>query len=117
MSANQHQPDLLRSSYDIDAVRVELLWDAQKTRFTVATRWQNLAHFPVAFSLQRVKRRALAQASAVFEATCLNGATKAVARIAKKQARSTNPSLCVGPADYEHEVIRKTGLTLESGSA
>lgn len=37
--------ELLRSGFDIDGTRVELLYDRKVDRYTVATRWSNLKHF------------------------------------------------------------------------
>lgn len=67
--------ELLRSSFDVDGTRVELLWDEQRFRFTVATRWINLAHLGCSLPTDGNKALALAQASATFEAVCMDGAT------------------------------------------
>ncbi|WP_186057742.1 hypothetical protein [Burkholderia gladioli] len=100
--------ETIRSSFDIDGVRVELLWDEARFRFTVATRWTNLAHFDCQFHNERNKALALEQAAATFEVVCMDGATKDVARRAKSAARSIHPARCISPAGYAREVLRRT---------
>ncbi|KVT81378.1 hypothetical protein WK59_18750 [Burkholderia ubonensis] len=105
------ETELIRSSFDIDGVRVELLWDEVRFRFTVSTRWANLAHFGCQFRTDRIKALALEQACAVFEVVCMDGATKRVAQGAKAVARSIHPRRCISPAGYAREVLRRTALT------
>ena len=100
--------ELIRSSFDIDGVRVELLWDEARFRFTVATRWVNLAHFNSSFPTDRNKSLALEQACAAFEVVCMDGATKAVGKRAKAAARSIHPCRCGSSAGYAREVLRRT---------
>jgi len=104
--------ELIRSSYDIDGTRVELLFDESANRFTVATRWVNLTHFNVPFNGDKWTRITLERASAAFEAICLNGATKEVARVAKQKAIAIDASFCVSSAGYEREVLRQTGKAI-----
>lgn len=103
------QTEIIRSSFDIDGIRVELLWNEARFRFTVATRWANLAHFDCSFRNDRNKALALEQAAAAFEVVCMDGATKAVARRAKAAARLIHPARCIPRAGYEREVLRRTG--------
>ncbi len=107
MKTNANQ-EVIRSSFDIDGTRVELIFDEDKARFTVATRWVNLVHIPMTFDNQKWKRIAMDRASAVFEAVCLNGATKEVARIARKHASNIDRVFFVSSAGYEREVLRLT---------
>lgn len=100
--------ELLRSCFDVDGTRVELLWNEQRYRFTVATRWVNLAHFGCSLPTDGNKALALEQASAAFEVVCMDGATRSVAEKAKKAARSIHPARCISPAGYEREVLRRT---------
>jgi len=106
--------ELLRSGYDIDGVRVELLFDEDSNRFTIATRWTNLAHLnvPAVHNTEKWKRIMLDRASAVFEAVCLNGATKEVARIANIKAQANDRAFFASAAAYEREVLRKTALAI-----
>ena len=107
MKTNANQ-EVIRSSFDIDGARVELIFEEDKARFTVATRWVNLIHIQMAFDNQKWKRIALDRAIAVFEAVCLNGATKEVARIARKHASNLDRVFFVSSAGYEREVLRRT---------
>ncbi|ENZ77961.1 MULTISPECIES: hypothetical protein [Ralstonia] len=100
--------ELLRSSFDVDGTRVELLWDEQRFRFTVATRWINLAHLGCSLPTDGNKALALAQASATFEAVCMDGATRGSAQNAKKAAQSIHPARCISPSGYEREVLRRS---------
>lgn len=100
--------EIIRSSYDIDGVRVELIFNEEKQRFTVATRWVNLVHINIPFKTEKFKRIMMDRASAVFEAVCLNGATKEIARAANKIAANNDRVFFVSAAGYEREIIRKT---------
>ena len=104
--------ELIRSSYDIDGVRVELLFDDEIGRFTVATRYVNLVHFPIPFKLEKWKRIMMDRASATFEAVCLNGATKEVALAARREATNNDRIFFTSAASYEREVLRKTSSAL-----
>jgi len=115
MSKAQHTPEVLRSSFDIDGVRVELLLDEQKRRFTIATRWVNLVHIPIEFQSERVKSLAHEQASAVFETVCMDGATRETARIAKHAAMTVLPTKCINLAVYEREVMRRSAISKAKG--
>lgn len=110
-------PVVIRSGFDIDGIKVELLWDETRNRFTVATRWVNLAHFEVEFTTQKWTRISLERAAAVFEAVCLNGATKEVARTAKKAAASFDSIFAANAAGYEREVLRRTDAALAAAGA
>lgn len=111
MNANIHQ-EVLRSSFDLDGVRVELIFDEGYNRFTVATRWVNLVHVPIQFDNQKWKSIALDRASAVFEAVCLNGATKEVAHAARLIASKLDRVFFVSAAGYEREVLRQTSKAI-----
>lgn len=100
--------ELLRSSFDVDGVRLDLLWNEKRYRFTIATRWINLAHFGCSLPTDANKALALTQASAAFEAVCMDGATRSAAQNAKKAARSIHPARCISPAGYEREVLRRS---------
>lgn len=100
-------PELLRSSFDCEGTRLELIYDDARQRFTVATRWLNLVHIQIDPPTDRVKRLPLDRASAVFETVCMDGATKDAVRLAKKAAFSLFPSNCVNAAGYEKEVMRR----------
>ena len=102
------QTEIIRRSFDIDGVRVELHWDEVRFRFTVSTRWANLAHFGCSLNSERNKVLALEQAAAAFEVVCMDGATKDVARRAKAAAHSIHPARCISRAGYEREVLRRT---------
>lgn len=106
--------EMIRSGFDIDGVKVELLFDDEALRFTVATRWTNLAHLnvPAVHNVEKWKRIILDRASAVFEAVCLNGATKEVARIAHNKAQANDRAFFTSVAAYEREVLRKTALAM-----
>ncbi|WP_443115460.1 hypothetical protein [Herbaspirillum seropedicae] len=98
--------ELIRSGYDIDGIRVEVLFDDEAKRFTIATRWVNLTHFDCWPHTERANRLALDQALASFEVVCMDGATKEVARRAKAAARSIHPRQCT-TGGYEREVLRR----------
>lgn len=109
MSTTKPMPEVLRTSYDADGVKVEFLHDEARQRYTVATRWVNLAHFVIPFPTERSKRLAHERASAVFEAVCMDGATKEVAMRAKRIAKAFYPSHCINLAGFEREVLRRAG--------
>ena len=98
--------ELIRSGYDIDGIRVEVLFDDEAKRFTIATRWVNLTHFNFWPYNARTMRLALDQALASFEVVCMDGATKDEALRAKAAARSIHPRQCT-PGGYEREVLRR----------
>lgn len=100
--------ELIRSGYDIDGVRVELLFDDDIDRFTVATRWTNLVHFPIPFKNDKWKRIMLDRASATFEVVCMDGATKENARKARRIASENDRIFFRSSADYEREILRQT---------
>lgn len=102
---NKEQSEILRSSFDCNGGKVELLFDKNKNRFTVASRWQNLVHFE--FLGASSKRLAHERASATFEVVCFDGATKQVAKVAKKSAMRIFPSHCISNAGFEIEVFRQ----------
>lgn len=106
--------EIIRSGFDIDGVKVELLFDEEVARFTIATRWVNLVHLnvPAVHNTEKWKRIMLDRASAVFEAVCLNGATKEVARVANIKAQANDRAFFTSTAAYEREVLRKTALAL-----
>lgn len=104
--------EAIRSSFDIDGTRVELIFDADKNRYSVATRWAFLAHFQVEWNTTKWQRIMLERASAVFEAVCMNGATKEVANVAKQKAVNADLTFFVSPAAYEKEVLRLTEKAL-----
>lgn len=104
--------EILRSGYDIDGVRVELSFDEAKGRFSVSTRYAHLAHLPVQLATVKWMRITLERASATFEAACLHGATKEVARVAKRCATAVDSVFCNGPSGYEREVLRRVNAAL-----
>ena len=114
MSNAKHTPELLRSGFDIDAVRVEFLFDQKYRRYTVATRWVNLAHFDIGLS-EISKRVAHEKASAAFEFVCLEGAAKENAVLAKRAAANLTPSMCVSGNGFEREIIRRASIAKARG--
>lgn len=100
--------ELLRTGFDIDGTRVELLYDRKVDRYTVATRWSNLKHFVVPFAKPKWTRIMLDRASAVFESVCLHGATKEVARTAAKFSARCDRTNFENGAAYEREILRQT---------
>ena len=101
------QKEQLRSSFDIDGLRVFLSFDDFMCRFEVHTRWVTLAKFP--FIGKTSKAVAFRNASATFEVCCLAGATVEVARNAKMVAeRQPSINLFASPAEtnFERQVIR-----------
>jgi hypothetical protein len=117
MSNAQHTPgqEVIRSSFDSDGSRLELLFNQTKSRFTIATRWTNLVHIGFDFPSDSCKRLALARASAVFETVCMDGATKQAAQTAKKVAMRLFPNQCVSPAGFEREVMRRAAIAKAKG--
>ena len=97
----------LRSSYDIDGCFVEMIFDAERRRFTVASRYANLAHIPLLGLRSHAKRLAHERASAVFEVVCINGATLDVAAGAKALAMKLRLSQFSCAAYMERELIRR----------
>lgn len=115
MGKDKPRVEVLRSSFDIEGERVEFLFDQNRNRYTVATRWANLVHFSVGYGAVK-KRVAHERASAVFECVCMHGATETHAKAAKRAALGSTPSRCAGPAGFEREVIRRTSVHIEGQS-
>lgn len=103
--------ETLRRSYDIDGAAVEMLFDESRRRFTIASRWANLAHIPMIGLRKHAKRTAHERASAVFEVVCLNGASPDVARSAKRLAMKLHLGQFSCPAYMERELIRRFSAT------
>lgn len=103
--------EVIRRSFDIDGARVELIFDEARRRFTVASRWANLAHVPLQGLRAHAKRIAHERASAVFEVVCINGASREVARSARRVAMSIRPGQFSLSAYMEREIIRRFNAT------
>jgi len=103
--------EVIRRSFDIDGVRVELIFDEERRRFTVASRWANLAHVPLRGLRSHAKRTAHERASAVFEVVCINGACREVAKSARRVAMALRPGQFSLPAYMEREIIRRFNAT------
>lgn len=106
--------ELLRRSYDIDGGAVEMIFDEARRRFTVASRWANLAHIPVSGLRHHGKRLAHERASAVFEVVCMNGATPSVAQQAKRIAMTLRLGQFISAAYMEREIIRRFSATQDT---
>jgi len=105
--------EVIRRSFDIDGSRVELIFDEGRQRFTVASRWANLAHIPIQGLRSHAKRVAHERASAVFEVVCINGASRNVAKAARRVAIGLRPGQFSLPAYMEREIIRRFSLTTQ----
>ena len=99
--------EILRRSYDIDGAAVEMIFDEARRRYTIASRWANLAHIPMIGLRKHAKRTAHERASAVFEVVCLNGAAPAVAKAARSIAMKLHLGQFSCPAYMERELIRR----------
>ena len=99
--------ETLRRSYDIDGAAVEMIFDEAKRRFTIASRWANLAHIPMIGLRKHAKRTAHERASSVFEVVCLNGADPAIAKTARNLAMRLHLGQFSCPAYMERELIRR----------
>lgn len=99
--------ETLRRSYDIDGAAVEMIFDEARRRYTIASRWANLAHIPMIGLRKHAKRTAHERASAVFEVVCLNGAEPAVAKAARRLAMKLHLGQFSCPAYMERELIRR----------
>lgn len=99
--------ETLRRSYDIDGAAVEMIFDEANRRFTIASRWANLAHIPMIGLRKHAKRTAHERASAVFEVVCLNGAEPAIAKAARSIAMKLHMGQFSCPAYMERELIRR----------
>lgn len=112
-SSQTAEIEVLRSSYDIDGVKVELTYDSGRRRYSIATRWAYLAHFSIPNDTLRWRRVGIERAGAVFEAVCQQGATKVVALVAKRHALALDPAHCINRVGYEKEILRRTRNSLE----
>lgn len=112
-NARSAEIEVLRSSFDIDGIKVELTYDSGRRRYSVATRWAYLTHIPVPFDTAKWRRIGLERASAVFEAVCLHSADKVIALLAKKHAMALDPAHFNVKAAYEREVLRRTRNSLQ----
>lgn len=115
----QHTQEILRSSFDVDGIRLEFVFDCLRNRYSVATRYAFLAHFDAGIS-KISKRLAHERASSVFEFCCFEGATRENASAAKRYAQNLFPNRCAKGNGFEREVIRRATIAIakaEGGAA